>query len=472
LTKEGNGEITGTPEGSYEEGTTISLVAIPDDGYSFDGFYENEVLLSSSINYDFLLENDATLVAIFKADNYEATYSHIFKKTDFTTAGGTTTTINGLAWTYSAFTYLGGATQGVQIGSAASPQTTAWTLHASFPDGIVVESYVFELCTASGGRASYTVSFGSYSKTGDFSTTTQKPYGESSLSVLGSSFTLTLTSSAKAMYFYSLAFTVSVPSEVNFAVFSDDATASPVTPGLNSIPLATYVLTTSQAYYEGLNLTLTGDALVSELRTKASTMTKTDYGDAKYMLQYTDEDPNKTGYDYGMWDGDDIRATWDSGATWNREHVWCCAQMQLDGVNARPTDSDKNQATDLHNLRVACPLSNGFHGDKFYDLTNAATTFFPNITSGLNGHHAYVGDFRGDVARILFYMEVRYDGLVLDDALDGSDTVAMGKLSTLLAWNDEDPVDSFETQRNNRIYGYQGNRNPFIDHPELADQIW
>lgn len=112
------------------------------------------------------------------------------------------------------------------------------------------------------------------------------------------------------------------------------------------------------------------------------------------------------------------------------------------------------------------------NGDKFFDTTTTATTLFPNITSGLNGHHAYTGDFRGDVARILFYMAVRYEGLVLNDALDVSDDVSMGKLSTLLEWNDEDPVDAFERQRNNRIYGYQGNRNPFIDYPALAKQLW
>lgn len=472
LAKEGKGEVSGTPAGSYEEGTAIALSAAPDDGYSFEGYYENDGLLSSSMDYGFLLESNRSLVAVFKESNYEGTFSHTFKQGDFTKAGGTTATINGLAWAYSAFAYLGGATQGVQIGSANSPQTTAWTLSASFPDGIVVESYAFELCTAKSGVASYTVAFGDHSKTGDFSTTTQTIYSESGLSVLSPSFSLTLTAAAKAIYFNSLTFTVSVPPEIDFAVYADDTSAAPVTPGVKGIPTPNYPASTPEAYYSGLDLTLTGEALVGELRAKVSAMTETSYGDAKTMLQYTDEDPRKTGYDYGMWDGDDILAAWDSGASWNREHVWCCAQLQLEGVNPRPGDSDKSQATDLHNLRVACPLSNGYHGDKFFDETNTSTTLYPNIASGLNGHHAYSGDFRGDVARILFYMDVRYEGLVLDDALDGSDTVAMGKLSALLAWNEEDPVDAFETQRNDRIYGYQGNRNPFIDHPELADQIW
>ena len=48
----------------------------------------------------------------------------------------------------------------------------------------------------------------------------------------------------------------------------------------------------------------------------------------------------------------------------------------------------------------------------------------------------------------------------------------MGKLSTLLAWNELDPVDAFERRRNDVIYGWQNNRNPFVDYPELANRIW
>jgi hypothetical protein len=80
-------------------------------------------------------------------------------------------------------------------------------------------------------------------------------------------------------------------------------------------------------------------------------------------------------------------------------------------------------------------------------------------------------------------MAVRYEGddgnpdLELVDAVntDAMSTAGKGyhgKLSTLLAWNKADPVDSFEIRRNNVIYNYQKNRNPFIDHPESAEKIW
>ena len=90
---------------------------------------------------------------------------------------------------------------------------------------------------------------------------------------------------------------------------------------------------------------------------------------------------------------------------------------------------------------------------------------------------------KGDVARMLFYMAVRYEGdngepdLELVDEVNTYDLNEAGKgyhgkLSILLEWHKEDPVDSFEINRNNIIYNYQENRNPFIDHPEYVDMIW
>ncbi len=85
---------------------------------------------------------------------------------------------------------------------------------------------------------------------------------------------------------------------------------------------------------------------------------------------------------------------------------------------------------------------------------------------------------KGDVARMLFYMAVRYEGGDGWNDLEMSSTVGssssmIGDLEVLLAWNDQDPVDAFEMRRNDRIHAaWQGNRNPFVDHPEWADAIW
>ncbi|MEO0324434.1 MAG: pre-peptidase C-terminal domain-containing protein, partial [Myxococcota bacterium] len=92
---------------------------------------------------------------------------------------------------------------------------------------------------------------------------------------------------------------------------------------------------------------------------------------------------------------------------------------------------------------------------------------------------------RGDIARAMFYMDLRYEGgthgvtgarepdlrLTDDTSLirttgTNASVAYMGLLSTLLAWHAEDPVDDRERDRNDVVYGYQGNRNPFVDHPE------
>ena len=84
---------------------------------------------------------------------------------------------------------------------------------------------------------------------------------------------------------------------------------------------------------------------------------------------------------------------------------------------------------------------------------------------------------KGDVARILFYMATRYEqgdkvDLELNEKLNNGSNPYHGKLSVLLEWNELDPVDEFEQNRNNVIQEWQGNRNPFIDNPEWANAIW
>jgi endonuclease I len=64
-----------------------------------------------------------------------------------------------------------------------------------------------------------------------------------------------------------------------------------------------------------------------------------------------------------------------------------------------------------------------------------------------------------------------YNGLSLIYANEGS-VYEMGNLEVLLAWHELDPVDDFEMNRNDLIETYQGNRNPFIDHPEFVDKIY
>ncbi len=85
---------------------------------------------------------------------------------------------------------------------------------------------------------------------------------------------------------------------------------------------------------------------------------------------------------------------------------------------------------------------------------------------------------KGDIARMIFYMAVRYEGggeidLETSENVNNGSNPLHGKLSTLKAWNKLDPVDAFEKKRNDIIFEkWQKNRNPFIDHPEYATAIW
>ena len=78
---------------------------------------------------------------------------------------------------------------------------------------------------------------------------------------------------------------------------------------------------------------------------------------------------------------------------------------------------------------------------------------------------------------MVMYMAVRYEGegevdLELNDEVDQGKAPYLGRKSVLLEWNKQDPVDDFERHRNDVIQKYQGNRNPFIDHPEWADSVF
>ena len=49
---------------------------------------------------------------------------------------------------------------------------------------------------------------------------------------------------------------------------------------------------------------------------------------------------------------------------------------------------------------------------------------------------------------------------------------SLAKVETLIKWHKQDPVDREERRRNNLIEEYQGNRNPYIDNPELVETVW
>jgi len=220
-------------------------------------------------------------------------------------------------------------------------------------------------------------------------------------------------------------------------------------------------------YYEANNL------IANQLRVKLHEIINNgfqsiSYGDARYVLEKADQLVDDDTKVYKIYDGKTSPSTWD-GSSWHREHVWPNSRLGIERV----TNNSKNQGSDLHNLRAITPSVNSSKSDRHFDQGSGN-----NQTTSNQGY--YPGDdHKGDVARILFYMAIMYDFLILtdDNLTDTSnhyemDGAKMGKLSLLLIWHKEDPVDDFERRRNQVIYEEQGNRNPFIDKPEYVHLIW
>ena len=229
----------------------------------------------------------------------------------------------------------------------------------------------------------------------------------------------------------------------------------------SSLNVATLEKTITVTDGSGLTLTgyyasadgFTGNQLITELRSILnSTYVGKNYDYARTALWESDVDPMNPNNLIEMYTGDSINGTWDAGDTWNREHVW---PQSLLGVSA----SGVNAASDLHNLKPSYTSINSSRGNKFYDVSPTTTeSYYPDRTS-----------IHGDIARILFYMVIMYD----EYSLVNQTPVAyqMAKLSTLLQWHLDDPVDDFERNRNAVIQTHQGNRNPFIDYPQLIEYL-
>ncbi len=169
--------------------------------------------------------------------------------------------------------------------------------------------------------------------------------------------------------------------------------------------------------------------------------------------------------------------------------------------------------TDCHALMLSDIGYNGTRGSRLYEQCTAACSERPTLNNNGQGGGAgvypgnsnwYSGssvggvwqqwrDRRGDVARAVFYMDVRYEGgrhgstgAVEPDLIVSDDKVAIaasqtgqnlttayfGLRSTLLAWHRADPVDAFERRRNDVVFGFQRNRNPFVDQPAWADCLF
>ena len=188
------------------------------------------------------------------------------------------------------------------------------------------------------------------------------------------------------------------------------------------------------------------------------------------ILKEADADPNNSTNVIIIYSGESVNGPqeYNGGSGWNREHVW---PQSLGDFN-----TSRGIGTDVHNLRACTQSLNSSRGNLNYDnCVGCSFDNYGNKSSNLVWEPR--DEDKGDVARIIFYMDVRYNGddgnldLEVVDYIPSQDG-EHGVLSTLLQWHEDDPVDDFERNRNDVIYSYQDNRNPFIDHPNLVDYLW
>tara|TARA_B100001057_G_scaffold257468_2_gene257680 strand:- start:938 stop:2068 length:1131 start_codon:yes stop_codon:yes gene_type:complete len=207
------------------------------------------------------------------------------------------------------------------------------------------------------------------------------------------------------------------------------------------------------------------------------------------IIQQSDQDPTEhnnmilvyTGrsQDKGYRDGSGNYSQYENGNgtqsnSWNREHVW----PKSHGF----PDEDDNAYTDVHNLKPCDRSVNSSRGTKDFDFGGNQHNEASDCNTDSDSWEPpdYV---KGDIARILFYMVIRYDpGFdhnnntfdleLVDYTTPNNNDPILGKLSSLIQWHNDDPVDDFETNRNEIIFGFQENRNPFIDHPNLVNYLW
>ncbi|MBZ0090369.1 MAG: endonuclease, partial [Thermoanaerobaculia bacterium] len=210
------------------------------------------------------------------------------------------------------------------------------------------------------------------------------------------------------------------------------------------------------------------------------------------ILELADQDPGNSANILDVYRNASIEKFGGGAGPYNREHTW-------PNSYGFPDDGPTNYPyTDTHALFLSNVDYNGARGNAPFgacdgsciewETAGGTLGLFPGTSNWSGGGvwETWIGR-RGDVARAQFYLDVRYAGgthpitgaaepdLILTDdegliqATGSNAAIAHhGLLAVLLQWHRDDPVDAKERARNDVVAGYQGNRNPFIDHPEWA----
>jgi endonuclease I len=226
---------------------------------------------------------------------------------------------------------------------------------------------------------------------------------------------------------------------------------------------------------------LTGTALRNALHNIIDNHTVTDYSATRTPLEMLDQDPQNSAnvillYERTSWPKSQFVSQDPDG--WNREHCW---------PNSLGIDDAPPAYSDLFNLRACGEPANADRANLYYDESSPTAAGYaipagpttPLCSEDFDSWEPPL-EMKGDLARAMFYMDVRYEGtsgepnLRLTENVNLISTNAnyMGRLSTLLLWNFLDPVSPAERTRLEGTYGYQGNRNPFVDRPQWVEAVY
>lgn len=221
----------------------------------------------------------------------------------------------------------------------------------------------------------------------------------------------------------------------------------------------------------------TGEALKTALHDIIKGHHVVSYSGVLDAFAYTDCKPNGkiwdiySNYEFSL---SGVCGSYNSeGDCWNREHTWPQSWFnqhstpRSDLFHVYPTDGYVNgQRANYPYGEVNNPTYTSGNGSKLG----------PCVTAGYSGKvFEPIDEYKGDIARSYFYMSVRYsteDDNWGSSGMTNKSTILPWAMDMLLRWSDADPVSQKEIDRNNTVYGYQNNRNPFIDHPEFARMIW
>lgn len=241
--------------------------------------------------------------------------------------------------------------------------------------------------------------------------------------------------------------------------------------GLSSAALKTAL---SQIITNGHSLNITYNDLWSAYQT---TDRDYDYDNDGTILDIYSEFPvGPDNYNYPYGTSQCSGTSGPEGHCYNREHI-IPQSFFNQGLPMR---------SDAHFVRATDGKVNGERGDlPFGKVATANYTSQNGSKRGLSASAGYsntvfepIDEFKGDVARMIFYFVTRYENKMVE--FSTGDMLAKNtypslqdwELTQLMAWHIQDPVSAAEIRRNNATYTFQGNRNPFIDHPEYVMQIW